>query len=488
MPFSTGMDSTELQNMNSPEDDDDESNDFVEDEVSNGQISGQYMERESRRSLTTNHLDKQKCDEYDAGTTSFKMSVFNLSNAIMGSGILGLAYAVANTGIILFVFLLASVTILSVYSIHLLLKCSKETGSMVYEKLGELAFGTPGKLAVFGSTFLQNFGAILSYLFIVKMELPLIIKYLIGQPETYTAWYVDGRLFVVTITVVIILPLCLLRTLGYLGYTSGFSLACMTFFLIAVVYKKFTTHCPTLAMNTTSHNEEFNDSSNYTCEPQYFIINSKTAYALPTIAFAFVCHPSVLPIYSELKERSQQKMQKVSNVSFLAMFTMYLLTALFGYLTFYDGVHSELLYTYHDRNDTLMLIVRLAVVTAVVLTVPVLFFTIRSSLFELTKYRKFNWLSYIIVTILLLILLDLLVVFIPSIKDIFGIIGATSSNMLIFILPSSLFLKLVTRETRKIKQKIAVSAFLGLGILFSLICIPLVIYDWIYGKDAGRAD
>ncbi|XP_064155838.1 sodium-coupled neutral amino acid transporter 5-like [Anguilla rostrata] len=36
------------------------------------------------------------------GKTSFGMSVFNLSNAIMGSGILGLAYAMSNTGIILF--------------------------------------------------------------------------------------------------------------------------------------------------------------------------------------------------------------------------------------------------------------------------------------------------------------------------------------------------------------------------------------------------
>ena len=36
------------------------------------------------------------------GKTSFGMSVFNLGNAIMGSGILGLAYAMANTGILLF--------------------------------------------------------------------------------------------------------------------------------------------------------------------------------------------------------------------------------------------------------------------------------------------------------------------------------------------------------------------------------------------------
>lgn len=32
--------------------------------------------------------------------------------------------------------------------------------------------------------------------------------------------------------------------------------------------------------------------------------------------------------------RSRRKMQNVANVSFLAMFIMYLLAALFGYLTF----------------------------------------------------------------------------------------------------------------------------------------------------------
>lgn len=40
--------------------------------------------------------------EQHPGHTSFGMSVFNLSNAIMGSGILGLSFAMANTGIVLF--------------------------------------------------------------------------------------------------------------------------------------------------------------------------------------------------------------------------------------------------------------------------------------------------------------------------------------------------------------------------------------------------
>lgn len=44
------------------------------------------------------------CSQQHQGRASFGMSSFNLSNAIMGSGILGLSYAMANTGIILFVY------------------------------------------------------------------------------------------------------------------------------------------------------------------------------------------------------------------------------------------------------------------------------------------------------------------------------------------------------------------------------------------------
>ncbi|XP_040609839.1 sodium-coupled neutral amino acid transporter 1 [Mesocricetus auratus] len=474
MHFKSGLELTELQNMTVPEDDNisNESNDFTE--VENGQINSKFIsDRESRRSLTNSHLEKRKCDEYIPGTTSLSMSVFNLSNAIMGSGILGLAFALANTGILLFLVLLTSVTLLSIYSINLLLICSKETGCMVYEKLGEQVFGTTGKLLIFGATSLQNTGAMLSYLFIVKNELPSAIKFLMGKEEAFSAWYVDGRVLVVLVTFGIILPLCLLKNLGYLGYTSGFSLSCMVFFLIVVIYKKFQISCMSIEQNSTI-------SANVTdmCTPKYITFNSKTVYALPTIAFAFVCHPSVLPIYSELKDRSQKKMQMVSNISFFAMFVMYFLTAIFGYLTFYEKVQSDLLHKYQSQNDILILTVQLAVIMAVILTVPVLFFTVRSSLFELAKKTKFHLCRHVVVTVILLVIINLLVIFIPSMKDIFGVAGVTSANMLIFILPSSLYLKITNQDGDKGTQRIWAALFLALGVLFSLISIPLVIYDW----------
>ncbi|KAL6049002.1 hypothetical protein STEG23_030641, partial [Scotinomys teguina] len=396
------------------------------------------------------------------GKTSFGMSVFNLSNAIMGSGILGLAYAMANTGIILFLFLLTAVALLSSYSIHLLLKSSGIVGIRAYEQLGYRAFGTPGKLAAALAITLQNIGAMSSYLYIIKSELPLVIQTFLNLEKPTPAWYMDGNYLVILVSVTIILPLALMRQLGYLGYSSGFSLSCMVFFLIAVIYKKFQIPCP-LAHNLANATGNFSQvvileekaqlqgepEAAASCTPSYFTLNSQTAYTIPIMAFAFVCHPEVLPIYTELKDPSKKKMQRISNLSIAVMYVMYFLAALFGYLTFYDGVESELLHTYNkvDAFDVLILCVRVAVLIAVTLTVPIVLFPVRRAILQmLFQNQEFSWLRHVLIATGLLTCINLLVIFAPNILGIFGIIGATSAPCLIFIFPAIFYFRIMPTE------------------------------------------
>lgn len=118
---------------------------------------------------------------------------------------------------------------------------------------------------------------------------------------------------------------------------------------------------------------------------------------------------------------SKKKMQCISNISIMVMYLMYFLAALFGYLTFYGEplgrwpgtllacwhlglgwgcawqcqgspsdslmvpagrVESELLHTYNkvDPFDVLILCVRVAVLTAVTLTVPIVLFPVSGSM------------------------------------------------------------------------------------------------------------
>ncbi|KAK2858757.1 hypothetical protein Q5P01_003377 [Channa striata] len=472
-------------------------------------LGSQYcdIEAESQKFLPEHSAAKKKYEtEYHPGTASFGMSVFNLGNAIMGSGILGLSYAMANTGIALFVILLVAVAIFSLYSVHLLLKTANEGGALVYEKLGYKAFGLPGKFAASISITMQNIGAMSTYLYIVKYELPIVIEAFLGGKNDQ--WYTNGDYLVLLVTLVIILPLSLLRNLGYLGYTSGLSLLCMVFFVIVVIIKKFQILCPlpiddkaqnetlpkvsnmthnNMIHNNVSHNTSAVDYSEDACTPKYFVFNSQTVYAVPILTFAFVCHPAILPMYEELKDRSRKKMQGVANVSFLAMFIMYLLAALFGYLTFNSRVGPELLHTYSKAYsfDVVLLIVRLAVLTAVTLTVPVVLFPIRTSVNHLLcPTRDFSWIRHTIITVVLLAGTNTLVIMVPTIRDIFGFIGASAAAMLIFILPSAFYIKLVKKESMMSVQKIGALVFLVCGIIVMLGSMTLIILDWIYNPSA----
>uniref|UniRef100_A0A671S9L9 Sodium-coupled neutral amino acid transporter 4-like n=1 Tax=Sinocyclocheilus anshuiensis TaxID=1608454 RepID=A0A671S9L9_9TELE len=438
---------------------------------------------ESQKFLTNGIMKKKKYDEeeYHPGHTSFGMSVFNLSNAIMGSGILGLSFAMANTGIILFVILLLGVAILSLYSVHLLLVTAKEGGSLIYEKLGERAFGWPGKMAAFGSITLQNIGAMSSYLFIVKYELPEVIRAFRGLEEDSGEWYLNGNYAVVLVSIGIILPLSLLKNLGYLGYTSGFSLSCMVFFLGVVRLLTLFSYPLTCQCGL------YDFSKNNLLALMLF--QTSTVYTVPILAFAFVCHPEVLPIYSELKDRSRRKMQRVSNLSILAMLVMYLLSALFGYLTFYDHVEAELLHTFTKvyKFDTMLLLVRLAVLTAVTLTVPIVLFPIRSSVITLCfAGKEFSWIRHFLIAAAILAFNNLLVIFVPTIRDIFGFIGSSAATMLIFILPAAFYLRLVKSLPFRSPQKISATIFLVVGIFFMIGSLSLIILDWIHNPPGSK--
>ncbi|KAM8753559.1 sodium-coupled neutral amino acid transporter 5 isoform 1-T2 [Rhynchonycteris naso] len=422
------------------------------------------------------------------GKTSFQMSVFNLSNAIMGSGILGLAYAMAHTGVLFFLFLLLCIAFLSSYSIHLLLTCADVVGIRAYEQLGQRALGPVGKIVVAEVICLHNIGAMSSYLFIIKSELPLVIgTFLNIDPEGNR--FLKGEFLIIIVSVLIILPLALMRHLGYLGYTSGLSLTCMVFFLISVIYKKFQLGC-TVGLNVTAEERQsplaFSiQGFNRSCEAQMFTVDSQMFYTLPIMAFAFVCHPEVLPIYTELRRPSKRRMQAVANVSIGAMFCMYGLTATFGYLTFYSSVEAEMLHMYR-REDKLILCVRLAVLLAVTLTVPVVLFPIRRALQQLLFPSKaFSWLWHVTIALILLVLVNVLVIYVPTIRDIFGVIGSTSAPSLIFILPSIFYLRIVPSEVEPLSSwpKIQALCFGILGVLFMAISLGFIFANWATGQS-----
>uniref|UniRef100_A0AAQ4QG93 Solute carrier family 38 member 3b n=1 Tax=Gasterosteus aculeatus aculeatus TaxID=481459 RepID=A0AAQ4QG93_GASAC len=366
---------------------------------------------------------------------------------------------------------------LSSYSIHLLLKSSGIVGIRAYEELGNRAFGTPGKMAAGIAITLQNIGAMSSYLYIVKSELPLVIQAFLRADPNSDLWYLNGNYLVIMVSASIILPLALMKQLGYLGYTSGFSLSCMVFFLSAVIYKTFQISCPFeefsanataahLSPNVSSHGHDYNNGPVHNDDKR--LTGHSNDFCLSHFS------------------PTQKKMQKVSNISILVMYSMYFLAALFGYLTFYGNVEPELLHTYSriDPYDTLILCVRVAVLTAVTLTVPIVLFPVRRAIQHMAFPKKsFSWLRHVGIALVLLTIINMLVIFAPNILGIFGIIGATSAPCLIFIFPAVFYIRIVPKEDEPMNSvpKILAACFAALGVSLMVMSLSFILIDWTTG-------
>uniref|UniRef100_A0A667FNY9 Solute carrier family 38 member 6 n=1 Tax=Lynx canadensis TaxID=61383 RepID=A0A667FNY9_LYNCA len=378
-------------------------------------------EAEELSPLLSNELYRQ-----GSPGVSFGFSVFNLTNAIMGSGILGLAYVMAHTGILGFSFLLLIVALLASYSVHLLLSMCIQTAVTSYEDLGLFAFGLPGKMVVAGTIIIQNIGAMSSYLVIIKTELPAAISEFLSGGHT-GSWYLDGQILLIIICVGIVFPLALLPKIGFLGYTSSLSFFFMVFFAVVVIIKKWSIPCP-LPLNYIEQSFQISNATD-DCKPKLFHFSKESAYAIPTMAFSFLCHTSILPIYCELQSPSKKRMQNATNTAIALSFLIYFISALFGYLTFYDKVASELLqgYSKYLPHDVVVMAVKLCILFAVLLTVPLIHFPARRALMMMFFSNfPFSWTRHSLITLALNVTIVLLAIYVPDIRNIFGVVGKFS--------------------------------------------------------------
>ncbi|XP_036988306.2 probable sodium-coupled neutral amino acid transporter 6 isoform X2 [Artibeus jamaicensis] len=412
---------------------------------------------------------------------SYGFSVLSLVNGIMGSGILSLAYVMAHTGVLGFSFMLLIVALLASFSVHLLLSMCIQTAVTSYEDLGLFAFGLPGKVVVAGTIIIQDVGAMSSYLLIIKTELPTAIsEFLSGDYSG--SWYVDGKTLLIIICVVIVFPLALLPKIGFLGYTSSLSFFFMVFFALVIVIKKWSIPCP-LTLNCM---EQYFQISNATddCKPKLFHFSKESVYALPTMALSFLCHTLILPIYCELQSPSKKRMQNVTNTAIALTFLIYFISALFGYLTFYDKVASDVLqdYSKHLPHDAVVRTVRLCFLCAVLLTVPLIHFPARKA-FMMVFFSSFpfSWIHHFLTTLALNIIIVLCAIYVPDIRNVFGVVGSSTSACLTFVFPGLFYLKL-SREDFLSWKKLGAFVLLILGVLVGNFSLAVIIFNWINNK------
>merc|ERR1712185_272281 len=143
----------------------------------------------------------------------------NLSNAIIGAGIVGLPYALRLSGVWCGLLLLAAMAGVTNYSLGLLVGAGVALRERDYESLALRALGPWGERVVLASQLAFDYGAALSYLIITGDTATSVMKAATG------GGFVGLRqLCILALALAFKLPLCLLRDISKLETFSSISI------------------------------------------------------------------------------------------------------------------------------------------------------------------------------------------------------------------------------------------------------------------------
>ena len=228
-------------------------------------------------------------------------SIINLLNGTLGAGILAMPLMFSLMGWVLGLLVLAATSVLGVLTTTAMVyvgiaENTKSYHMTVKTTLGRWPFIAFQLLLIFGAL-----GCLLAF-FILLGDFTDDVSGMLTSSSSS-----QRRPVVVIISLVLVLPLCLLRKLSSLWFTGSMAMAFVAFFVAASLLK--TAHPPTsIALSSVRAVD--------TTAASFF-------RAVPLAVFAFAAHSVVYPLFNEMKTCTLSAFIQVSAWTFSIVFVLY---------------------------------------------------------------------------------------------------------------------------------------------------------------------
>ena len=128
-------------------------------------------------------------------------------------------------------------SLVNIYSLHMLVACARESSQSSYEQVAISAYGTRAAKIVNVAIALGAISALVSFIIVLGDVLPAVLRTIVlaGRAPDHSRWYwyLDRRLVTAAVVLLVMAPLSLLGSrLSALRYSS--TVAIGTFFYIVV--------------------------------------------------------------------------------------------------------------------------------------------------------------------------------------------------------------------------------------------------------------
>ena len=435
-------------------------------------------------------------DENDESTNSTKINILPCAlmvvNAALGAGMLNFPYAFKLIGNIYWALGLQVVAIGFAFfgmialakgvdyqnendDERLLLQSENNPENVPnsYEKVVQKITSKPISITTETCIILYTFGTCITFLVVIGDQIESSI------PCTFLSnARIVGIIAICPILLLLLFPkdISFLKNVSVLGVVSVFLVAFL------VVYRCFVPvepkHLLMIDWNCRTGSTLLKAASE-TSTPEFSSSLTGLLQGLPTIAFAYQCHISAVPIYATtLKNRTTKRWSYVLFIAFLLIFSINSTTGIFGYLHFKENTLPDILSNFNNK-DPFVIIARSFMGLCMVGSYPLLAFCGRLSILNLVgrfigdENQENNdddqpsKLIFNSLTIIWVFSTTLIAIFLPDISSVISVIG----NLAVcFMMVFPGLVGFYVEEGKKFRQVFAVMMVV-LGLVVFVTCM-----------------
>ncbi|PWN48017.1 hypothetical protein IE53DRAFT_217825 [Violaceomyces palustris] len=284
-------------------------------------------------------LDPSQATEPE-GKASLLSSISNLTNTIIGTGMLATPGAFKYTGLLLGMFLICFCGFTASFGLYLLTRCAAKVGGRKNSFFTLASQTIPAGAWWFDLAIaLKCYGVSISYLIISGQLMPQVIisffKALHKDLHEIPPILLD-RSFWILVLMTMLIPLCFLRKLDSLRHTSYLSLLAVFYLVIIVVHYSFS--------------EEARGSLPPSGEIHWITFSYHTISIFPVFVFAFTCAQNMLPVYNELYRNDEERVNTAIFSSIGTGGVVYQIVGVLGYLAFGSNVGDNIIAMYPSTS------------------------------------------------------------------------------------------------------------------------------------------
>lgn len=260
----------------------------------------------------------------DAPKSSVPGAAFNLINAIVGAGIVGMPFAIQQCSLVLGLGMILFFALVTLKTVRLLIETAKHVDVSTYERLAEVSFGKRGFIAISLAMFVMSYGAMVGYMMIIKNNL----SYLLGVSDDNV--YVQRAVLTIS-SLMIMLPLSMNRDMSALSKTSSISVIFDGILVGIVAY-------------FSPFHSSIEEAGGLLEVMQTSQPDIRTFFiGIGVLCFAFVCQHSAFIIAASLENPTRQRWNAVTGIALSVCAILASIMGVTGFLGFLQDTDGDIL-------------------------------------------------------------------------------------------------------------------------------------------------